>query len=331
MMLRYLSLLFFFVRLFAFDVFSHLSRLGATKALIVIDGDNVRGKMAFKMSKELLLENINKLVVDTLPTLKNRVLVVFDHGEVAGEGFIAYPQANIIVTFSGPVDSGDDVVVNTLSWLGDQYLLMQDLSVCVVTEDNELKKRCKKSIQEAQDKSLSFLSGKNFAEYLLEREAEQKKKEEGEEEVASSSSPSGEQEEAIRKLKKKRERLCKEVELCKFLRENKSMLANAPRKNRPQILRRITELEIKISRLNIDDEEEQEQVGLGVVERGAKLIALTNKLGYRDDTENTWERIVNAEHLRCELAQASTRSSTYFSLLSQHLQPSCSSLSSSGK
>jgi predicted RNA-binding protein with PIN domain len=100
--------------------------------LIIVDGDNVRGKTKFSASKEQLCKDLD-ILVNTIG-LNGRVVLMYDHGN-EHEAFL---YGSLAVCFSGPGRTADDVIARDLVWFQRRF----DCSVVVVTADTGLKTRC---------------------------------------------------------------------------------------------------------------------------------------------------------------------------------------------
>jgi predicted phosphodiesterase len=100
--------------------------------LIIVDGDNVRGKTKFSASKEQLCKDLDIFVAST--GIDGRVVLMYDHGN-EHEAFL---YGSLAVCFSGPGRTADDVIARDLVWFQRRF----DCSVLVVTADTGLKTRC---------------------------------------------------------------------------------------------------------------------------------------------------------------------------------------------
>jgi predicted phosphodiesterase len=100
--------------------------------LIIVDGDNVRGKTKFSASKEQLCKDLDIFVAST--GIDGRVVLMYDHGN-EHEAFL---YGSLAVCFSGPGKTADDVIARDLVWFQRRF----DCSVLVVTADTGLKTRC---------------------------------------------------------------------------------------------------------------------------------------------------------------------------------------------
>ena len=115
-----------------------ISRLGNSfrelpaNAMIIVDGDNVRGKTKFSASKEQLCKDLDTLVIST--GIDNRVVLMYDHGN-EHEAFIF---GSLAVCFSGPGRTADDVIARDVVWFQRRF----NCPIVVVTADTGLKTRC---------------------------------------------------------------------------------------------------------------------------------------------------------------------------------------------
>jgi predicted RNA-binding protein with PIN domain len=104
--------------------------------IVLIDGDNVRGKTKFSKSKEQLCDDVARWSSEN--EMQGRVGIVFDHARQHQAFFL---PCGLAVAFSGPKRSADDVISRDVRWL--QESLLRD--VLVVTEDQGLRRRCRVS------------------------------------------------------------------------------------------------------------------------------------------------------------------------------------------
>ena len=97
-----------------------------TADLVLIDGDNVRGKTAFAVSAQSLLAQTR-----TFAATQDAVLYI-DHG-LAAECLAV--EDNLRVVFAGTAQSADDCIVRDVAFLLEEN---PTLSVSVVTSDSGL-------------------------------------------------------------------------------------------------------------------------------------------------------------------------------------------------
>lgn len=110
----------------------------STNGIIIVDGDNVRGKTKFSLSKEALCLKVEQW--RSMTNLTASIILLFDHGS---EHVAFYkPDSGISVVFSGPVLKADDVIARDILYCQNA---LNSSVVAIVTEDVELKKRCRKN------------------------------------------------------------------------------------------------------------------------------------------------------------------------------------------
>lgn len=172
------------------EALNSLTDAGRGSGVLVVDGDNVRGKSRFRLSPKDLLSHM--LDVTNTAGLQRSVLH-FDHGFSHHSYTVenGTSSAALCATFSGPVWSADDVIVRDVVWWS-QYLLAEMsvhkntelsqsgeplgelLDACgeaqgfgrsgqlvVVTDDSELRTRCRRSA-----KGIVFISSLSFVMFL---------------------------------------------------------------------------------------------------------------------------------------------------------------------
>ncbi len=102
-------------------------------AILVIDGDNVRGKTGFQLTKDDLCENLTSFLHEN--HLNDQVIVAFDHG-FEEEG-VYLEHHSMAIVFSGPSQKADDVIARDILWLQKTF----HLPILLVTDDFLLGKR----------------------------------------------------------------------------------------------------------------------------------------------------------------------------------------------
>ena len=125
-----------------------------SRDIFLIDADNVRGKSGFSFTKESFCESFSRWANHM--GIIRRAIVYFDHGEEEN-GFLA--PNGLAIVFSGPICSADDVISRDVFYFHEEL----DCDVVLVTDDQELKGRCKKS----KRRSINFFSSVRMAELLL--------------------------------------------------------------------------------------------------------------------------------------------------------------------
>ena len=113
--------------------FENLARQSANGVLLV-DGDNVRGKASFAFSHASLLARLSRWAARR--GLGDRVVLLVDHG--ARPSAFHLPSLGSSVVFSGPSLSADDVAARDVGWLQ-----ARGHDVMLVTADSGLAQRCR--------------------------------------------------------------------------------------------------------------------------------------------------------------------------------------------
>ena len=140
-----------YVRSLTSTVLSRAKRIGENvqrlqpNTVLFIDGDNVRGKTGFSVSKERLAEDV--LQFQQRFGFSHRVVLLFDHG-AEHEGFALtcqqHPEASLALVFSG-AKTADDIIARDCGY----FLRVARVPVCVVTSDAGLKGRCQRAAKSA--------------------------------------------------------------------------------------------------------------------------------------------------------------------------------------
>ena len=107
-------------------------------SILIIDGDNVRGKTKFSMSKEALVDKVN--IWSKITDLNASIIIMFDHGSEHAAFY--HTQNSYVIVFSGPILKADDVIARDIPYYQEH---LNCSVVAVVTEDVDLKKRCRKN------------------------------------------------------------------------------------------------------------------------------------------------------------------------------------------
>lgn len=168
------------------DAFMHVlpwyrSLVKDQTAVLLVDGDNLRGKTKFVCSKEDICRSIYHWLEHR--GLVQQAIVMFDHGKQASahhflpEDTKTSSREGLLVAFSGPSMSVDQMMQRDIAFL--QSTFHQD--VVVVTEDMLLRKKCKtqsedhrknvrkagkKDLLESAAQSLHVISSPRFIELL---------------------------------------------------------------------------------------------------------------------------------------------------------------------
>ena len=128
-----------------------------TADLVLIDGDNVRGKTAFAVSAQSLLEQTRAFA-----STQDAVLYI-DHGLSAE---CVSVEDNLRVVFAGTAQSADDCIVRDVAYLLEAN---PGLTVNVVTSDSGLIARCRKAARaRGRNGRLDICGSVRFAETVLD-------------------------------------------------------------------------------------------------------------------------------------------------------------------
>ena len=128
-----------------------------TADLVLIDGDNVRGKTAFAVSAQSLLAQTR-----TFAATQDAVLYI-DHG-LAAECLAVDDKLRVV--FAGTAQSADDCIVRDVAYLLEEN---PSLSVSVVTSDSGLISRCRKAARaRGRNGRLDICGSVRFAETVLD-------------------------------------------------------------------------------------------------------------------------------------------------------------------
>lgn len=113
-----------------------VSHLANADGILVIDGDNARGKSGFSLSHEALLVRTVRWGVRR--GLHGRIVHLVDHG--AAPDVLHLPRlGGVCVSFSGPAATADDVAVRDIP-----HLQREGHDVMLVTADSGLIARCRR-------------------------------------------------------------------------------------------------------------------------------------------------------------------------------------------
>jgi len=156
---------------------------------LVVDGDNVRGKAAFAWSQTELLERLQQVISTQGLGPGVRTQLHFDHGAQCDAFPVGFSEEEpICVVFSGPQASADDTICRDVKWWA-RFLSSEDSVkhaddsditasakslpqvIIVVTDDSELRNRCRRNIKE-NGVLVRFISSRTFVGFLKAHESE---------------------------------------------------------------------------------------------------------------------------------------------------------------
>ena len=127
-----------------------------SNSVLIIDGDNLRGKTSFSVTKEELLDDLGKFQ-KCIQNTHGKICVYYDHG-TSQEAYKLRNHLNVI--FSGD-RTADDSIVRDISW----YQKYHDTHVTIVTADSGLRARCSRVFKSKKDK-LNIIDSNLFVEFM---------------------------------------------------------------------------------------------------------------------------------------------------------------------
>ena len=276
-------------------------------SVFMIDGDNVRGKTRFSLTKERVCEILKFWAGDK--DILRKMVIYFDHAE---EQSAFLTDSGLSIVFSGPVLSADDVICRDIKWLHSHFLK----DVVLITDDQELKQRCRRS----KIQSIKSIGSTLFADLLM----------------STARSMSTSDDDAVEKLHFQPQieevpdkelisyslRFQVEFNLRQKMKKVQNLLARSSRSKQAELRRRYTFFENQLnnflstitpsnsSNINVTSMETSQSIHTDnlvpinplLKEQGFKLhddafqrlLSVTN----RKEPEETWERIILAENFR---------------------------------
>lgn len=112
-----------------------------SKGVLIVDGDNVRGKSKVSLSKDQLCEDLSNFV--EYSKICDFLLIYFDHG-FHQQSFITGDHT--LVAFSGLTLKADDVIARDVPWI----MKSVQQPITIITEDLQLRKRCRNNLRDKQ-------------------------------------------------------------------------------------------------------------------------------------------------------------------------------------
>ena len=273
-------------------------------SIVLLDGDNIRGKTSFSVSKEQLLHDMRHLE----SRIKLPLHLYYDHGRSRE----AYVVRNTTVVFSGE-KTADDIITSDVSWWINRF----KPHLIVITADSGLKARCHRAAK-ADKNAITIIDSNLFLEMMDALTTREGIKFPVAPTDASTTAP-------LSISLKQRDLLRLELRLRDQVRslQRLSTVRSGGRKKRAQFNRRLGEIENRLR----DCISRQEQDGCpspdgapgggGVGEDRGKLAriecldegVLADVLREQSQSgdmrrEETWERCILAERLRKKLLRA---------------------------
>lgn len=112
------------------------SSLLRNDSILIVDGDNLRGKTKFAVSKKKMFQDLQQFIVQK--HIASKVILFFDHGMVE-DALSLMPTLDFEISFSGPGKTADDAISALILPLQRKY----SKDIVLVTEDAGLRKRCR--------------------------------------------------------------------------------------------------------------------------------------------------------------------------------------------
>ena len=134
-------------------------RLMANNTIILVDGDNVRGKTKFCVTKMNLLTDLRAWA--NYYRQHDSIILYFDHG--SKQQAFYFQDYGIAVAFSGR-KKADDVISRDVSWIHNHL----QKNIVIITEDLELRQRCKRAVaptrlSKKKEKKAAILLNQNLS------------------------------------------------------------------------------------------------------------------------------------------------------------------------
>lgn len=277
-------------------------------AVVLVDGDNVRGKTSFSISKEQLLADTHKLTERC--GLSERLHLYYDHGKEHE----AFRVLGTTLIFSGE-RTADDAIARDVGWWKEKY----GSHVIVITADSGLKARCHRAAK-ADNKALTVIDSSAFLEAMEALTTVNRS--EHAFVLSPSSAPSSTvppNMPAVTSALDLRDLLRLELRLRDQVRslQRLSKMRSGGRKKRSQFARRLAEIETRLQ--NCLDKQQQKQTTMASAntvdtevsnskhvridsldeDTLADILRDEKHGGHgRERREETWERCILAERLR---------------------------------
>jgi hypothetical protein len=289
--------------------------------VVLIDGDNVRGKTSFSVSKEQLLQDLH-CFKDKFG-LHDKLQLYYDHGR----WHEAYKCDGLSVVFSGE-KTADDIIARDVAWWKDRF----KAHVMVVTADSGLKARCHRAVR-LDNKALTVIDSNLFLELMDALTAANRTTSSGGDGIASISTPTNSTSVTADNMLDMSDLLRLELRLRDQVRsfQRLSKVRSGGRKKRVQFTRRLREIESRLQ--DCLDKQGQRQGANGADGGSSSSISSSSssssdskmaRLDMIDESmlaevlrensdsrglgrarrEETWERCILAERLRKKLMRS---------------------------
>lgn len=306
-----------------------LHKLSSPQSVLIIDGDNLRGKTKFSLTKEEVCYRLEQWVVKN--SLGGRVVLVYDH---ASQQCSFMLNSGLAVVFAGPQHSGDDIIARDVEVIRTQF----NTSVIVITDDKELRRRCSKEskrilkkrnvIEDTTHQDVHIITSSSFAELIMTI-SEETAPIDGSNTVR----PVQNMTAAVEVLtspnvKSIMSNMNTEIELRRKLAQVRSLLVNTNRRQKSKMQSREKQIQERLQKVQMSrsadaaetlkqlsaivnvapstDMESNETRNDDIFEHRFEILSeVLNLFKYdRSHVEDTWERVILAEKFRDSLSKS---------------------------
>lgn len=153
-----------------FGLASNIKNKMSSHGILILDGDNIRGKTKFTLSKEDLSFCVEEWML--ADGYQGRIILMFDH---ASQHCSYVLPSGLVVVFAGPDYCADDIIARDVEYIQSQNI---SSTVLVITDDRELRRRCSKEskrvlkkrglLEATADQNVHILSSSSFAEFCMQ-------------------------------------------------------------------------------------------------------------------------------------------------------------------
>ena len=306
-----------------------LHKLSSPKSVLIIDGDNLRGKTKFSLTKEEVCHRLEQWVMQK--NLSGRVVLVYDH---ASQQCSFMLNSGVAVVFSGPQCSGDDIIARDVELIRTQF----NTSVIVVTDDKELRRRCSKESKrilkkrnvpsDMSQQDVHIITSSAFAEFIMTLSEESLPSNDSDPVKPSQNMTAAVEVLTSPNVKSIMSNMNTEIELRRKLSQVRALLVNTNRRQKSRMQSREKQIQERLQRVQMsrstDAAETLKQLSAivnslppsvmdsnetrddDIFERRFEILSeVLNLFKYdRSHVEDTWERVILAEKFRDSLSKS---------------------------
>ena len=318
-----------------------LHKLSQENSVLIIDGDNLRGKTKFSLSKEDVCRRLERWVVTK--NLSGRVVLVYDH---ASQQCSFMLKSGVAVVFAGPQLCADDIIARDVDYIRNQF----NSTVTVVTDDKQLRRRCngkskrilkKEHLKEPNNQlDVHIITSTAFAEFIMTLTDETTASFESTELQSMKNMTAAVEVLTSPNIRSIMSNFNSEIDLRRKLSQVRTLLVNTNRKQRSRLQSREKQIQYRLERIQIsrsaDSIETLKQLS-AIVDLSPPITADSNDIFElrfdilskvldlfkydRSHIEDTWERVILAEKFRESLSKSTIDTDTLDRGLSFFLQP----------